>query len=358
MTIRITWLRVIVTLIGVGTLAMLFAWSGAVQISASSGHWRITDWFLHWVMRNSVRTYSAFQAPDDPLADTGLVSAAGHFRQACQVCHGAPGVRPSPVMQGATPPAPDLAQTAGEWRDRELFWIIRHGVKFTGMPAWPVSDRPDEVKHMAAFVRRLPGMTPRQYRALTQAAGERPLSGVAPGTLAGCTGCHGVDGKGRGQPDIPILGGQDPAYLLASLRRYASGERSSAVMQTAVSSLSDAEMQRLANHFSALPGLKPTNLLSDLPMLKDQAGIPVPACVNCHAPGKKGPILAGQRSSYVAARLKGWQQEKAVVDARQSPETMAMIARRIPPSDVDSLAAAIGQSRNKTANGPPHDAPR
>jgi len=56
MTIRITWLRAIVTLIGVGTLAMLFAWSGAVQISASSGHWRITDWFLHWVMRNSVRT--------------------------------------------------------------------------------------------------------------------------------------------------------------------------------------------------------------------------------------------------------------------------------------------------------------
>lgn len=355
MTIRITWLRAVVTLIGVATLAMLFAWSGVVQISASSGHWRITDWFLHWVMRNSVRTYSAFQAPDDPLADAGLVSAAGHFRQACQVCHGAPGVRPSPVMQGAMPPAPDLARTAGEWRDRELFWIIRHGVKFTGMPAWPVSDRPDEVKHMAAFVRRLPDMTPHQYRALTQAAEKEPFSRSGPGAVAACTGCHGVDGKGRGQSDIPILGGQDPAYLLASLRRYASGERSSAVMQTAVTGLSDADMQRLANHFAALPGLKPDILLSDLPTLKDQAGIPVPACANCHAPGKAGPLLAGQRPSYVAARLKGWQQDENVVDARQSPDTMAMIARRISPSDVEPLAAAIGESRN---NGPHHVAPR
>lgn len=344
MTVRITWRRAILALAGIIVAVMLFAWSGAMQVSASSGHWRVTDWFLHWVMRNSVRTYSALQAPDDPLDNTGMVSAAGHFRQACQMCHGAPGVRPSPVMQSATPPAPDLAKTAGEWRDRELFWIIRHGVKYTGMPAWPAPDRLDEVKRMAAFVRLLPHMTPQQYRALTQAAGDNAAAGIAPATLAACASCHGADGQGRGQRDIPILGGQDPAYLLASLRRYATGERPSAVMQTAVAGLSDTQMQRLAYHFAALPGLKSEVQLADLPTLKDQAGLPIPACANCHAPGKAGPTLAGQKPSYIAARLKNWQQDKMVVDARQSPATMPTIARRIPTSKIDALATTIGAS--------------
>ncbi|MEC3910364.1 c-type cytochrome [Sphingobium sp. CR2-8] len=347
MTFRITWMRAIVALLGISLVAMLFAWSGAMQISASSGHWRITDWFLHWVMRNSVRTYSAFQTPSNPLDEDGLISAAGHFRQACQVCHGAPGVRPSPVMQSATPPAPDLAKTAGEWRDRELFWIIRHGVKFTGMPAWAASDRPDEVRRMTAFVRRLPGMTAQQYRTLTHASDETRVTGIAPATLAACTGCHGTEGRGRGQPDIPVLGGQNPAYLLASLRRYASGERSSAVMQTAVATLNEEEMTRLASHFAAMPGLDAKSMLSQLAPLKDKAGLPIPTCRGCHAPGKAGPVLADQKASYLAARLRGWQHDTGTVDARKSPATMAMIARRIPDDQIDALATSVAASEEQ-----------
>lgn len=347
MTFRITWMRAIVALVGIGLVATLFAWSGAIQISASSGHWRITDWFLHWVMRNSVRTYSAFQTPQDPVDESGLISAAGHFRQACQVCHGAPGVRLSPVMQNATPPAPDLAKTAGEWRDRELFWIIRHGVKFTGMPAWATSGRPDEVRRMTAFVRRLPGMTAQRYRTLTQASDETRIMGISPATLAACTGCHGADGRGRGQPDIPVLGGQDPAYLLASLLRYASDKRSSAVMQTAVATLNEDEMRRLAGHFAAMPGLETMTILSRLPPLKDKAGLPIPACHNCHAPGKVGPVLAGQKAPYVAGRLRVWQHDIGTVDARQSPATMAMIARRIPDDQIDALAASVASGEGQ-----------
>lgn len=89
---------------------MLLAWPGAIQISASSGLWHVTAWFIHWATRNSVRTYSLFQAPDDALDESGLINAAGYFRQACQVFHGALGVRPLLVMQKATPPASDLAK--------------------------------------------------------------------------------------------------------------------------------------------------------------------------------------------------------------------------------------------------------
>ncbi|HUD95408.1 c-type cytochrome [Sphingobium sp.] len=345
MIIRITWRRLLAFILGMGALGMVFAWSGAMQISASSGHWRVTDWFLHWVMRNSVRTYSLFQSPTDPRDDSGLVSAAGHYRQACQVCHGAPGVRPSPVMQKATPPAPDLSRTAGEWRDRELFWIIRHGVKLTGMPAWGVSDRPDEVRRMVAFVRSLPDMTPARYQMLTQEAGLIPVPGIRSEVVAACTGCHGIDGRGRGQADIPVLGGQRPAYLLAAMQRFASGERAGAVMQAAVAHLSVQEMEGLARYFAAMPGLAD---VADRPIERvgGKSGQPVPACENCHAPGKGAPIIYGQKASYIAGRLHAWQGDPNVIDARKSSATMAVIARRIPTARIEALARSLEYGGN------------
>ncbi|CAM8668837.1 MULTISPECIES: c-type cytochrome [Sphingobium] len=341
MTIRLTWKRVMSAGLLLAGAGLLFAWSGLMQVSASSGHWRVTDWFLHWAMRNSVRTYAAVQAPRDVTTDAGLVSAAGHFRQACQVCHGAPGVRPSPVMQAATPSAPDLARTADEWSDRELFWIIRHGVKFTAMPAWPAADRNDEVRRMVAFVRLLPRMTAAQYRTLTQVDEETAVADVRPGLLSTCATCHGADGRGRGQPDIPVIAGQKPGYLLAALRDYADGSRSGAVMQAAAAALTIREMKALADHYAALPGLS-EKALSDRSLPGTGiASRQLPACLSCHAPGKAAPILTGQKPEYVAARLRQWQGEPTIIDARKSSATMAVIARRIPTEEIDGLSSTF-----------------
>jgi cytochrome c553 len=337
MTIRLTWKRLLLGLVTLAAAGMLFAWSGLFNIAASSGHWPVTDWFLHWSMRNSVRTHSTFTAPADPRDDAGLVSAAGLFAQSCAACHGAPGRRPLPVMQAATPPAPDLSHTAGEWTDAELFWIIRHGVKFTGMPGWAAEGREDEVRRMVAFVRALPRMSPERYRALT----EGPAA-PSDASLARCTGCHGVDGRGRGQADVPVLGGQSPAYLLAQLRSYASGRRQSAVMENAVAPLDEAEMRRLAAHFAAMPGLGAGAAGAAVAA----HGLPakqLPACESCHDPAgrKPYPVLRGQKAAYIAARLRHWHGEKGVVDARQDQSVMPVIARRIPEEQIDALAQAI-----------------
>ena len=193
---------------------------------------------------------------DEPATDaTGLVSAAGHYAATCATCHGAPGERPSPVMQSATPNAPDLSVTAKTWSDEQLFWIIKHGVKFTPMPAWPALDRDDEVRRMAAFVRRLPAMTPENYRSLAYGSGRSRWRRAKrlEDALPDCERCHADDG--RDQPDIPVLAGQKPAYLFAALDAYASGRRSSGVMSAAAARIDPAVRRALANHYAALPGL-------------------------------------------------------------------------------------------------------
>src|SRR5690606_7163145 len=193
-TVRITWRRVLAVLGAGAALALLVAWSGVVNIGASTGHAAITDWFLHWAMRNTVRTHAALTVDELPSAELAadLVSAAGHYAATCAACHGAPGEPPSPVMAAMTPPAPDLAVTAPTWTDAQLFWIIKHGVKFTAMPAWPALGRDDEIARMTAFVRRLPSLEPTEYRALAYGGG-RVAGGVVAdldGAIADCDRCH------------------------------------------------------------------------------------------------------------------------------------------------------------------------
>jgi cytochrome c553 len=356
---NVTRRHAIRAMVAVILLGLVVAWSGVLSVGASSGHWAVTDWFLHWAMRNSARTQSALTV-DEPATDfSGLVSAAGHFAVSCAPCHGAPGERALTVVQAAAPPPPDLATTVDTYRDRELFWVIKHGVKFTAMPAWPAQDRDDEVRRMAAFVRRLPRMSATEYRALAHGPGR--VSGGAQldlqAALADCERCHADDG--RAQPDIPVLAGQKADYLLSTLQAYASGRRSSAVMSAAAARVDPRLLRALADHYAALPGLdadrdvaagaaRAARRETDRDTYGEAArivvsGLPrndLPACAECHSAGKRPdyPVIAGQKAEYLAARLRRWRAGSNVVDARKSRLTMPVIARRIPESMIDPLA--------------------
>lgn len=338
---RITWRRVLAAVAAVALLGLAFIYSGIFNVAASSGHWPITTWVLHTTMESSVRTYAAVSAPKEPVDDAGLVSAANHFAQACAICHGAPGRLPSPVMQAATPHAPDLSINAAKWPDDQLFWILQHGVKYSGMPAWPALERVDEIKRMTGFVRRLPGMSPAEYARLTRPAlpaGNEPLA-------ASCASCHGSDGRGRGAPDIPVLGGQNAGYLAASLRAYRGGGRHSGVMQTAAAPLGEGDIDRLAQHYAAMPGLTHTVAAGNGPAdAVIRRGLPrqqLPACTSCHASGKPYPAIAGQKAAYIAARLRAWRGDKNVPDAKKAHGTMPVIARRIPEELIDPVARQL-----------------
>lgn len=352
MIVQLTGRRILASAAALVVLGLAVAWSGVINIGASTGHWAITDWFLHWAMRNTVRTYAALTVEEPAVEAGAVVSAASHYAANCAVCHGAPGEMPSPVMRAATPHAPDLATTAGTYSDAELFWIIKHGVKFTAMPAWPSLQRDDEIARMTAFVRRLPSMSASDYRALAYGAagdfaGGRPVSFDA--ALAECERCHAE--AGRGQPDIPVLAGQKPVYLREALGEFAAGRRASGVMSAAAARVDAPLRAALADHYASLPPVL-ADRPRELPAATDAArqaervvadGLPerdLPACSNCHAPGKRAdyPRLAGQKADYLAGRLRRWRGEDGAVEARLPDEPMPVIARRIPEHLIEPLA--------------------
>lgn len=315
---------------------ILVVWSGLVPISASSGHWPVTRWFLHFAMRNAVETQAmGIEAP--ALKDPALVlKGAGHYATGCVPCHGAPGQPQSLIVRQMTPKPPFLPRSVHEWTPEQLFWIVKHGVKFTAMPAWVSSQRDDEVWAMVAFLQELPTLSPEGYERL--AYGERADAGIAGETapdtlralveplgpaLANCARCHGADGLGRGSGAFPKLAGQSEAYLRASLGAYAEGERNSGIMQPIAAGLGDATQRALARHYADQPSATSQGG-PDGPAATDadpaaiargralaNRGVPkqgVPSCVDCHGPrqGKSNPYypkLAGQYADYLALQL-------------------------------------------------------
>lgn len=304
--------------------ALLFAWSGLYSVAATKEHWPPIRWFLDMAMRNSVETHALFiDAPD--LNDLALIErGAAHFEHGCAPCHGAPDAPRNPVSQRMMPPPPALPERVANWKPRELYWVTRHGLRYTGMPAWPAPEREDEPWAVAAFLLRLDGMSAEEYRRLAFA--EAPpaaraqlieLVGREEGALQTCARCHGRDGAGRNTGAFPRLSGQRAAYLYESLRAFASGERPSGMMQPVVAGLDEDTMRALAGHYASqtnaprppLPEADPAllELGRALATVGDpQAG--VPACSGCHGPDNDSryPSLDGQHAAYIGDQLRLW----------------------------------------------------
>jgi mono/diheme cytochrome c family protein len=70
------------------------------------------------------------------------------------------------MPKGLNPQAPNLTDAVKAWTPRQLFWIIKHGVKMTGMPSFGATHDDDEVWSIVAFIEKLSGMSAEQYRQL------------------------------------------------------------------------------------------------------------------------------------------------------------------------------------------------
>lgn len=262
----LTWKKVAAALVLAGLLGLLVSWSGIVSISAASGHLPPTRWFLGWTMENAVKRQSLLvEVPADlDLADPALIRrAAGHFATGCSPCHGAPGVAQSPVVEGMTPRPPRLEASIGHWDDRELFWIVENGIKYSGMPPWPAQRRDDEVWAQVAFLRALPYMSGETYAEIALGGGivEGTLQtlgdGMVESALADCARCHGRDGLGRGSEEadgaFPIIAGQPKAYLYATLLAFREGRRESGFMEPPARRYEPAVLRTLAAHYARQP---------------------------------------------------------------------------------------------------------
>jgi len=150
---------------GIGVAA--FVGSGIYNIGADDHHTAIVLALIGQLRDRSIAVRAVnVQVPD--LEAAGRVAAGAHaYAALCSSCHLAPGVAKSPLRPGLYPHPPNLAQQAPP-DTRRAFWIIKHGIKMSAMPAWGRTLEDGEIWDLVAFVRKLPSMSPEAYRQLAQ----------------------------------------------------------------------------------------------------------------------------------------------------------------------------------------------
>lgn len=197
-TIRIVGLTTLVLgALAAGGLAG-FAYSGSYNVGADDPHGALVYSALEVIRDRSIKAHAAgLQAPPDITDKTRIVQGAGNYAAMCAGCHLPPGVNSSELSAGLYPSPPHLTQS--DTGLAEAFWVIKHGIKASGMPAWGRSMDDDSMWNLAAFLQVLPTLDDAAYDQLVASSGGHSHGGNEAGgghtDDRGEHGEHGEDGE-------------------------------------------------------------------------------------------------------------------------------------------------------------------
>jgi mono/diheme cytochrome c family protein len=151
-------------------LAVLGVYSGMFNVAADEPHGSVTLRILEAVRERSIASRANDVTVSANLEDAKIIaSGATEYAEMCTGCHLAPGMKDTEMRTGLYPKPPNLVDVGARRTPAQQFWIIKHGLKMTGMPAWGLTHDDERIWSMVAFVRKLPGLTPAEYHEMTEA---------------------------------------------------------------------------------------------------------------------------------------------------------------------------------------------
>ena len=165
-----------------------FVHSGIYAIGADEPHWPLTFGLIETLRERSIAARSrGIEVPPDLGSAERVRRGAGNYDAMCAGCHLKPGVDDSEVRKGLYPQPPNLAKAA-ETHAHEpsdaaahaarQFWVIKHGIKMTAMPAWSKGGVDENtIWDMVALLQDLPALSPEDYETLVAASAGHSHSG-------------------------------------------------------------------------------------------------------------------------------------------------------------------------------------
>lgn len=157
-------------LLGIAVLVVAgFVWSGIYNVGADDHHTRPVYLLIETMRQRSIQARASdLQVPKlkDPAR---IIQGAGNYDAMCTGCHLKPGMTETELSKGLYPAPPDLTKQTMD--AAEAFWVIKHGIKASGMPAWGKSMEDEYIWNMVAFLQELPKLDAARYQALVSSSG-------------------------------------------------------------------------------------------------------------------------------------------------------------------------------------------
>ena len=181
---------------------LVFILSGFYNVAALQEHTPLLAWTFETLSDRSIERHAGELPAPLPTDSAQLLHGFEHYRAMCETCHGGPGVDRGEIGEGLYPRPPRLVRAAAGMSDAELFWVVKNGIKATGMPGFGSTHDDASLLQIVAVVRSLPDMSEEEYAdraAAVATAGidthESPLDSVAgegPGASASHTHAPGT----------------------------------------------------------------------------------------------------------------------------------------------------------------------
>ena len=160
-----------VVIVAISGAAGLFIWLGIFNVAATEKHWNVTTSLLEIIRDRSISTRSKNLTVPDLTSTERLARAAPNYDAMCAQCHLAPGIEKSELYEGLYPQPPVFhkRKQSSTRKPHEAFWVIKNGLKLTGMPAWGIYNSDEQIWDIVALLSTINSMTPEQYQKLTAA---------------------------------------------------------------------------------------------------------------------------------------------------------------------------------------------
>jgi mono/diheme cytochrome c family protein len=163
-------LAVLMVLAAIAAAGAVAVYTGLYNVAADIPHTQPVYWLLQKARERSIAVRATDITVPSDLGDTRRIgSGAGQYAEMCASCHLAPGMKRTEIARGLNPRAPELRRKRRS-TPAEDFWVVKHGVKMTGMPAWGLTHDDEILWDLVAFLQKLPELSPDQYRSLVKSA--------------------------------------------------------------------------------------------------------------------------------------------------------------------------------------------
>lgn len=144
----------------------IFFFAGFYNVAATEKESGIVAWAVAQVRQASIGRHASEIVPrslDDPA--TVQAGARTYATRGCLTCHGGPGVNRGRYPEGLNPRPPELKDIAGLRETREIFWVIKNGIRMSGMPGYGSAGASDaEIWAVVAFVKKLPSVSDAEFK--------------------------------------------------------------------------------------------------------------------------------------------------------------------------------------------------
>jgi cytochrome c553 len=141
-------LGIFFTLVVLAAGSFAYLWFGLADVRGDEASSQLENYVISTAVHASIRRNAPELRSPVPPTDVNLITGGRMYMEQCARCHGTPG------SEQKSPSTPSLHEISAQYTESQIFWIAKHGIRWTAMPADTQDDSDEELWALAGYIKR------------------------------------------------------------------------------------------------------------------------------------------------------------------------------------------------------------